>query len=103
MPSTVKARLLLGWMNRKEATSVLTSCYVDNKPFNERNAVKLWKHYRQRVENLEPRNCVALEELPLTEAECQAAQAHLAQLGPTVTFVPQVIKVNPGNLILRQF
>lgn len=106
MPRTVKARLLLGWMSRKEAVSLLKNCYIDNKPLTDRKAFKLWKHYREKVDNLEPRNCAALEELPLTEAECQAAQTHLANLAnlqPQVALNQRVIKVHPANLILRQF
>jgi hypothetical protein len=103
MPKTVKAKLLLGWMNRKEAVSVLGDCYVDGKPFTERKAVKVWNHYRDKVSKLDPRVCNPLEELPLIEAECQAAQAHIADLNTRINFGPRVVKLNPANLILRQF
>lgn len=103
MPNTVKARLLLGWMNRKEAVSVLEDCYVDGKPFTERKAVKIWNHYRERVQGLAPRACAALQELPLTQAECLAAQTHLGNLQGKVPFNPQVVKVHPAELLIRQF
>jgi hypothetical protein len=90
-------------MKRNTAVQVLQDCYVNGNPFTERKAGKLWKHYHQKVEQLEPRICCPLGSLPLTEAECQAAQTHIAALTPKVNFGPQVIKLNPANLLLRQF
>jgi hypothetical protein len=103
VPRTVKAKLLLGWMNRKDAISVLQDCYINGNPHTERKATIVWNHYRAKVQKLEPVICNPLEELPLTEAECLAAQAHLADLNTKVPFQPQVVKLNPANLLLRQF
>jgi hypothetical protein len=100
MPSTIKGKLLLGWMSRNEAVRALNSCIFD-RHLGERKAVALWKQYREKVEKLEPRIPAPLATLPLNEVEQHAAENHLTRLNGK--FGAQVIKVHPGELILRQF
>jgi len=103
-PSTVKAKLLLGWMSRKEALQALNSCIFD-KYLSERKALALWKEYRERVENLEPRNPIYPQGIPLTEAEQRAVESHIARLRgtPNGQYLHEVIKIHPGDLVAKQF
>ena len=104
MPQTVKAKFLLGWMSRHEAMEALNSC-VFNQHLSDRKAIALWKHYRDRVANLEPRNPGPLPTLALTETELQAVANHIQNLhaGPNGIYFSEMIKVHPGDLVARQF
>jgi hypothetical protein len=104
MPPTVKAKLLLGWMQQHEALRALNYCYFDEH-LSDRKAVALWRQHRNKVAALEPRNIAALPHLPLTEAEQQAVAGHLQRInaGPNGCFHPEVIKVNAGDLVARQY
>jgi hypothetical protein len=104
MPSTVKAKFLLGWMNRREALNALNAC-VFEKPLTEKKAIVLWKHYRDKVAALPPRDLTPIEERVLSNVEQEAVTAHIARLNTTACaqFQPRVIKIHPGGLIARQF
>jgi len=91
-------------MSEFEAIQALNNCIFD-PPLTKRNAVALWREYRDRVHALAPRNPVApLIVSPLTEAQHQAAQRQLANvivLGKSC-FAPEVIKIDPSGLIAKQ-
>jgi hypothetical protein len=103
-PSTVKAKLLLGWMNRHEALSALNACVFEKHLSNKKAAV-LWKHCRDKVAALEPRKLIPIPEQALTATEQALVDEHLKRLnsGPNVKFQPRVIKIHPGDLVARQF
>jgi hypothetical protein len=104
MPPTVRAKLLLGWMSQHEALEALKSCHFDEH-LSDKKAIALWKHYRNKVAALEPRNVVAAPELVLTEAEQAATKEHIRRIhaGPNAQFAPRVIKISPRDLLAKQF
>jgi hypothetical protein len=104
MPHTVKARFLLGWMDKHEAMGALKAC-VFNPRLNSKKALALWKHYRDKVTALAPRNVTPIVEQALSATETLIVQQQLAQLnaGPKAAFHPRIIKIHPGDLIARQF
>jgi len=104
MPQTVKAKFLLGWMSRHEAMEALKSCHF-NEHQSDRKALALWKHYRDKVANLEPRDVISPPALPLTDFERQTVEDYLNRLrsGGNGQFLPEVIKIHPGDLVARQF
>ena len=104
MPQTVKARFLLGWMEQREAMDALKAC-VFNPPLNSKKKSAIWKHFRDKVTALAPRNITPIVEQPLTATETLIVQQHLAQLNasPKAAFHPTIIKIHPGDLIARQF
>jgi hypothetical protein len=104
MPETVKAKFLLGWMERHEAMDALKSC-VFAKRLNHKGREALWKRYRERVLALPPRVVAPIVEQALDETEQPIVDGHLQQLnaGPKAVFQPRVVKVNPGDLVVRQF
>jgi hypothetical protein len=104
MPNTVPAKLLLGWMSQNEALRSLNSCYFE-EPLREREAIKLWKQYRDRVRALPLRTVDELPTFPFSDAEAAAVAAHLARIraGPNGGLCPEVIKVSPANIIAKQF
>jgi hypothetical protein len=91
-------------MSRNEALQALNSCFFD-KHLTERKAVALWKEYRERVENLEPRNLLRPQVMPLNEAEQRAAENHTARLmgNPNGQYLQEIIKIHPGDLVAKQF
>jgi hypothetical protein len=104
MPSTVKAKFLLGWMDRREAIAALDAC-VFEKHLTHKKAGALWKHYRDKVAALEPRVVAPIAEQALDATEQPIVAEHLRQLnaGPKTAFHPRVIKIHPGDLVARQF
>jgi hypothetical protein len=104
MPNTVKARFLLGWMEQREAMDALRACVFD-PPLNSKKKSALWKHFRDKVIALAPRNVTPIVEQALSATETLIVQQHLAQLNasPRAAFHPRLIKVHPGDLVLRQF
>jgi hypothetical protein len=104
MPNTVPAKFLLGWMSHNEALRALKSCYFE-KALKDKDAIKLWRTYRDKVRALPVREIPEIPPIPFTDAEDVAITAHLADLnsGPKARFLPEVIKVNPSNIIARQF
>jgi hypothetical protein len=101
--SLVKAKLLLGWMPQHEALRILNRCYFENH-LSDRNAIKLWRGYRDKVSALAPRNPIAIPRIPFTEAESQAIQAHQQRIlsGPNARYFQEVIKIHPGDLVAHQ-
>jgi hypothetical protein len=102
VPNLVKAKLLLGWMTQYEAVRVLNTCQFE-KSLSDRNAIALWKGYRQKVLALSPRTH-PLERLSFSEAEQKAVQAHELRIrqGPSAKFLMEVIKAHPANLVAKQ-
>jgi len=49
MPSAVRAKLLLGWMEETEAMQWLLKEYAGDIPFTEETAKELWQKYRDKV------------------------------------------------------
>jgi hypothetical protein len=97
MRKTVKAKLLLGWMNQHDAVESLNGCSFD-PPMTRKKAVALWKEYQKKVKALEPRNPQVPVALALTQAEQVAVNAHIQRIGS----VASVVKVDPEQLIARQ-
>lgn len=104
MPSTVKAKILLGWLPRYEALSFLKQC-VFNEHKTKKELLGFWEMYRDRVSGLTPRDQCECIAIPMTEAENQAAEAHLARINatPKSCFKPEVIKVSAANILAKQF
>jgi len=104
MPQTVKAKFLLGWMDKHEAMDALKAC-VFAQHMNEKKRLAMWKHYRQKVAALQPRVIAPIAEQALDATEQPIVAGHLQQLnaGPKAAFHPRVIKVHPGDLVVRQF
>jgi hypothetical protein len=104
MPKTVKAKYLLGWMNQHEAVDALNAC-IFNPPLMNKKAIALWKQYRDKVAALPPRNARATTSLALTGDEKAAIAAHENSVkgGPQGQFFSSVMKVEPENLVIRQF
>jgi hypothetical protein len=82
----------------------LNSCVFD-KHLTDRKAIALWKHYRDKVANLESRNPAPLQAFALTETEQQAITNHVQSLhaGPNGIYFTEMIKVHPGDLVAHQF
>ena len=55
MPSAVRAKLLLGWMDETEAMTWLLREYRGKVPFTKESAEALWNGYRKKVAALQPR------------------------------------------------
>ena len=104
MRSTVKAKLLLGWMSQREAVDALNACVFD-PPLTRKRAIALWKEYRQKVEALPPRRPEPFKSLTLTDQERPAVEKHIEEVrrGAMGRFLGPVLKVNPEDLIARQF
>src|ERR1035438_10258429 len=104
MPKTVKAKLLLGWMSQHEAVDALNACIFD-PPLTNKKAIALWKKYRNTVAVLPLRNTQTTVALALTEGEKTAIAAHGINIkaGAQGQFFSSVIKVEPENLVIRQF
>lgn len=103
MPNLVRAKLLIGWMPQHEALRALNNCYFE-KTLSHRDAVRLWRGYRDKVLSLPPRQPAALPRLPITEYETLAIQAHMQRIGagPNAQYFEEVIKVHPGDLLAHQ-
>src|SRR6266404_6003846 len=104
MPKTVRAKLLLGWMSQHEAVNALNACTFD-EPLTGKKTIALWKEYQDKVIALEPRNPIASVALPLTDGERQAVEDHIRRINgsPKAMYLPQVIKIHPGDLVAKQF
>jgi hypothetical protein len=90
-------------MPQYEALRILKNCYFDKK-LSQRDAVRIWKGYRDRVLALAPRNPVQPPSSAFTECECQAIVAHQQRIaaGPNACYFQEVIKIYPGDLVARQ-
>lgn len=90
-------------MPQHEALRILNRCYFENH-LSDRNAIKLWRGYRDKVLGLAPRNPIAIPRIPFTEAELQAIQAHQQRIvaGPNGIYFEEVIKILPGELVAHQ-
>jgi hypothetical protein len=104
MPKTVKAKLLLGWMERQEAMDALNGCIFDER-LTKKQRIKLWKDYRDKVAALEPRDPGILPTLPFTEVEQRAIDEHVKRIKatPNGKYFSEIVKVCVGNLVARQF
>ena len=91
-------------MPQHEAIRILNRCYFA-KHLSDRNAINLWKGYRDKVLALPPRNPLDIPRLPLTEAEQKAVQEHEQRIrsGPNARYFHEVIKIHPGDLVAHQF
>jgi hypothetical protein len=104
MPKTVKAKFLLGWMKQHEAVDALNACIFD-PPLTKKNAIALWKTYRDKVNALPvrtPSNPIQL--MPnAVEATAIAAHAQRINVGSFRQQYSGVIKVNPAELVIHQY
>ena len=98
---TLRGRLLLGWMNRKEALQFLTKEAVP--PLTEEDAVKLWACYRQKVAALGNRGCQKPANAPHSLKEKMAADRIVkASRKKGESNVKGLIKVDPLDLVVHQ-
>jgi hypothetical protein len=99
-----QSKLLLGWMSQREAVDALSLCVFD-EPITRKKMKSLWGVYRDKVAALEPRDPGVLQPLNLTPAEQEAAEIHMRgiQCGDNGRFLSNVVKVDAGNLIAKQF
>src|SRR5713226_5224645 len=99
-PSTVDAKILLGWMGRQEAVSYLRNdCWFD-PGLTDAQAEALWLPYKARVEGLAERAIVEPQRFPIPAQHKQHVAHFLAKLkGPEVL---DVINVDPMGLLVYQ-
>jgi len=104
MPKTVKAKFLLGWMKQHEALDALNAC-IFNPPLTKKNAIALWKGYRDKVEAIPPRTPHNPTQLQPTADEATAIGEHTRRMnaGPFRQQFCGVIKVDPAELVIHQY
>jgi hypothetical protein len=104
MPTTIRAKLLLGWMPKDEALKVLDKCVFENH-LRYSDKVKLWEKYNQRVMALPKCDPNHSPELPMTALEQREAHAFLQRMSasPSGKFIKRVVKVDPRELAIHQF
>ena len=104
MPETVRAKLLLGWMNQHEAVNALNSCIFD-PPLTKKKSIALWRQYYEKVQHLPPRTMALPAQLALTQEEQAAVDEHIrcVKSGPTAYCFDKVAKIDPTLLVARQY
>jgi hypothetical protein len=104
MTNTIKAKMLLGWMNQHEAVNALNCCIFD-PPLTKKKSIALWKEYRDRVQALNPLVITLPAELALSPGEQTAVDEHIKKVkaGPTARCFSSVMKVDPNLLVARQY
>src|SRR5437870_333393 len=97
---TVRAKLLLGWMNQHDAVDALNACEFD-PPLTKKKAIQLWKDYRDKVAALKPRDPQAAAPQPLTDNERIEVEEHLNRInsGENAKYHPEVLKIDPHDLV----
>ena len=100
MPPTVDGLLLLGWIEKDEATYWLTNeCFFD-PPMTEGRAHELWEKYSASVVALEERNPKQPARLPIPPSLRAIVDNFLVRTrGPEVA---DVISINPLELLIFQ-
>ena len=91
-------------MTEQEALQALRSC-VFEESLGRKKLLSIWKEYRDKVSALPPRRPEPIPSLDLTDTEKKAVEAHIKQLkaGPHSMYFTGVVKINPSELIARQF
>ena len=98
---TLRGKLLLGWMTKKEALAFLTGEAVP--PLAEEEAIKLWESYCQRVAALGNRGCQKPANAAHNLKEKLAADRIVkASRKNGERNVKGLIKVDPLNLVVHQ-
>jgi hypothetical protein len=102
-PQTLRAVVLLGWMDRHNAVKYLTTKCVSDPPYTDASAEGLWRQYRDKCEALSEREALAPEELPFNHEERQHTNLFLAALnrvGPHT--VQGFVKIDMSKLVIHQ-
>ena len=102
--STLKGRVLLGWMSRDRAVQFLTKDCVFDPPLDDVAAESLWASHRATVDALPDRTFTPLPSLGLTQFEAGHAarfMAFLNGLGPHE--VTHLHKVDLSQLVVHQY
>jgi hypothetical protein len=101
--ASIMAKLLLGWMDEKEAmTWLLKECKCE-EPFTEASALKLWSEHREKVAALKPRACHPPTVLTDRTRKEEYAEHHFKQKHSKNTRVAGVVKLDdPGKLVAYQ-
>src|SRR6266478_2630508 len=98
---TLRGKLLLGWMTKKEALAFLTGEILP--PLGEKEAIKLWESYCQRVAALGNRGCQKPANAAHNLKEKLAADRIVkASRKNGERNVKGLIKVDPLNLVVHQ-
>lgn len=98
---TFRGRLLLGWMNQKEALQFLVKEAVP--PLSEEEAIKLWQCYRQKVAGLGNRGCGKPANAPHNLKEKMAADKIVKVSRKNgERNIKGLIKVDPLDLVVHQ-
>jgi len=97
------AKLLLGWMEEKEAMIWLLKECKREKPFTEETARTLWNEYREKVAALKPRTCEPPRILVDRTRKEEYAEHHFLQKHAKNTRIVRVVKMDdPGKLVAYQ-
>ena len=104
MPKTVKAKLLLGHMPKAEALKTLSFCEF-NQPLSENDATALWEAYRDKTNNLPPREAASPLPQQLTAKEQKIVTNFMKDMKQRTTgrYLSKVIKVDPRDVAIHQF
>jgi hypothetical protein len=98
---TLRAKLLLGWMSKKEALAFLTEQAVP--PLTEEAAIALWESYRQKVAALGNRGCHKPASAPTNLKEKMAAKKIVnASRKNGQNNVKGLMKIDPLDLVVHQ-
>ncbi len=101
--ASVNAKLLLGWMEEKEAMNWLLREYRGNNPFTEESAKALWNEYRKKVAALQPRVCTPPVCIPERKHNEQYEENCFLQKFSKDPTILRVVKLDdPGKLAAHQ-
>jgi hypothetical protein len=99
----VDTKLLLGWMEEREAMHWLLREYRGNKPFTEQSAKDLWNEHREKVSKLGDRDCAPPVRLADRTQKEEYAEHHFMQNNGKCNSVLGVLKLDdPGKLVIHQ-
>ena len=101
--ASIMAKLLLGWMEEKEAMLCLLKECKRAEPFTEQTAKALWNEYRDKVAALKPRPCTPPKKLEERTQKEEYAEHHFKQKHAKHTGIVGVVKLDdPSKLIAYQ-
>lgn len=103
MPQTVDARVLLGWMDRREVLKTLLEEAVFPEPLTEQAALQLWEKYKAKVAALGARPAPAPTFEKLVFKEQWARDKFMKKFKKRqATNIRGVVKLNPMGLVIHQ-
>jgi len=101
-PCTLEAIALLGWMERDEALDFLRNRCVFDSPLTEPEALAIWEQYRQRVDDLPPREIRSPKRRNPKPEEKDWERQFLQSMRQKGVSVKSVVKVNIHDLVVHQ-